>query len=62
MKTRAALLFEQPGKWEITEIDLEPPRQDELVIRMVAAGLCHSDDHVATGDLPFAGRSLRRRP
>ncbi len=55
MKTRAALLFEQPGKWEITEIDLEPPRQDELVIRMVAAGLCHSDDHVATGDLPFAG-------
>ncbi len=55
MKTRAALLFEQPGKWEIAEIDVEPPRQDELVVRMVAAGLCHSDDHVATGDLPFAG-------
>jgi S-(hydroxymethyl)glutathione dehydrogenase/alcohol dehydrogenase len=55
MKTKAAVLFEQPGTWETTEIDLEPPRQDELVVRMVAAGLCHSDDHVATGDLPFAG-------
>jgi NDMA-dependent alcohol dehydrogenase len=55
MKTRAAVLFEQPGTWQITEIDLEPPRQGELVVRMVAAGLCHSDDHVATGDLPFAG-------
>ncbi len=55
MKTKAAVLFEQPGKWEITEIDLDPPRQGELVVRMVAAGLCHSDDHVATADLPFAG-------
>jgi NDMA-dependent alcohol dehydrogenase len=55
MKTRAALLFEQPGTWEVTEIDLEPPRQDELVVRIVAAGLCHSDDHLATGDLPFVG-------
>lgn len=55
MKTKAALLLEQPGKWEITEIDVEPPRQGELVVRMAAAGLCHSDDHVVTGDLPFAG-------
>jgi S-(hydroxymethyl)glutathione dehydrogenase/alcohol dehydrogenase len=55
VKTRAALLFEQPGKWEITEIDLEAPRQGELVVQLAAAGLCHSDDHVTTGDLPFAG-------
>ncbi|MBX6391111.1 MAG: NDMA-dependent alcohol dehydrogenase [Frankia sp.] len=52
MRTKAAVLFEQPGKWETTEVELEPPRQDELLIRMAAAGLCHSDDHVATGDLP----------
>ncbi len=52
MLTKAAVLFAQPGKWELTEVELEPPRQDELLVRMSAAGLCHSDDHVATGDLP----------
>ncbi|MBL7496373.1 NDMA-dependent alcohol dehydrogenase [Frankia sp. CNm7] len=58
MRTRAAVLFEQPGKWEITEVELEPPRQDELLIRVAAAGLCHSDDHIATGDLSVADGSL----
>jgi Zn-dependent alcohol dehydrogenase len=52
MKSNAAVLHEQPGKWETVEVDLDPPRQGELLIRMMAAGLCHSDDHVATGDLP----------
>src|SRR5262245_51035124 len=55
MKSRAAVLFEQPGKWQITEIDVEPPRQGEILVRMAAAGLCHSDDHIATGDMPFTG-------
>jgi S-(hydroxymethyl)glutathione dehydrogenase/alcohol dehydrogenase len=55
MKSKAAVLHHQPGKWEVTEVEIDPPRQDELLIRMVAAGLCHSDDHVATGTLPFAG-------
>jgi S-(hydroxymethyl)glutathione dehydrogenase/alcohol dehydrogenase len=42
------------------EIELDEPWQDELLVRMVASGLCHSDDHMATGDqhvpmLPLAG-------
>jgi S-(hydroxymethyl)glutathione dehydrogenase/alcohol dehydrogenase len=53
MKTRTALMFEAPGKWAITEVDLDEPRQGELLLDMVASGLCHSDDHVATGDLPM---------
>jgi NDMA-dependent alcohol dehydrogenase len=52
MKTQAAVLFEQPGKWEIVDAELDGPGQGELLVRMVAAGLCHSDDHVVTGDLP----------
>jgi S-(hydroxymethyl)glutathione dehydrogenase/alcohol dehydrogenase len=52
MKTNAALMWSQPGKWDVTEIELDPPRQDEVLVRMVAAGLCHSDDHVAQGDMP----------
>ncbi len=33
-------------------VDLESPRQGDLLIRMAAAGSCHSGDHIATGDLP----------
>jgi alcohol dehydrogenase (nicotinoprotein) len=52
VRTKAAVLSEQPGKWEVTDVELDPPGQGELLIRMAAAGLCHSDDHIATGDLP----------
>jgi S-(hydroxymethyl)glutathione dehydrogenase/alcohol dehydrogenase len=60
MKTNAAVLFSQPGKWEVTEVDLDGPGPTEVLIKMGAAGLCHSDDHLVTGDmpamkLPFAG-------
>lgn len=54
MKTRAALLWEQPGKWEVTTVDLDPPKAGEVLVRVEATGLCHSDDHFATGDIPVA--------
>lgn len=58
MKTKAAVILgapskESPGKYETVELELDEPHQDELLVRMVAAGLCHSDDHMATGDLPM---------
>jgi S-(hydroxymethyl)glutathione dehydrogenase/alcohol dehydrogenase len=52
MKTNAALLWSTPGKWEVTQVDLDEPKHDEVLVRVVAAGLCHSDDHLATGDMP----------
>ncbi len=59
MRTRGAVLFQAPGEWEIVELEVEEPRHDELLIKMVAAGLCHSDDHYAKADtvapLPLAG-------
>ncbi len=58
MRTKAAVLFNQPGKWEVVDLDLEPPRQDELLVKMAAAGLCHSDDHILTGDLPIPLEAL----
>jgi NDMA-dependent alcohol dehydrogenase len=51
VKTRAAIMRTAPGTFEVVDIDLDEPRQNELRIRMHAAGLCHSDDHVQTGDL-----------
>ncbi len=53
MKTRAGVLMSVPGKWEIVEVDLDEPRHGELLLKMVASGLCHSDDHLSTGDIPF---------
>jgi S-(hydroxymethyl)glutathione dehydrogenase/alcohol dehydrogenase len=38
--------------WEITELDLDPPKAGEILVRFVAVGLCHSDDHLRTGDIP----------
>jgi NDMA-dependent alcohol dehydrogenase len=58
MKVRAGVLLQMPvkpeaGKWEVVEVDLDEPRQGELRLKMVASGLCHSDDHLTTGDIPF---------
>lgn len=52
MRTRAALLRGAPGSWEVTEVDLADPGPGEIQVQMVAAGLCHSDDHLTTGDMP----------
>ena len=52
MKTRAAVIVE-PGKpFEIEELDLDGPREGEVLIRYTHAGLCHSDLHVMHGDFP----------
>jgi NDMA-dependent alcohol dehydrogenase len=58
MKTQAAVLFKAPGDWEVVEVDLALPQQDELLVRMGAAGLCHSDDHITSGDLPVPPGAL----
>jgi len=60
MKTRGAILRTTPSEWEIVELDVDEPRQGELLVEVKASGLCHSDDHVAKGDsaisqFPIAG-------
>ena len=52
MKSRAALLFESPGRWEVCEVDVDPPKDHEVLVRMIASGLCHSDVHYNLGDQP----------
>ena len=50
MKSRAAVLRGVGIDWEVTEIDLDPPRAGEVLVRMAYAGICHSDEHFYTGD------------
>ncbi|OBK74386.1 NDMA-dependent alcohol dehydrogenase [Mycobacterium sp. 1274761.0] len=52
MKTNAAVLWEFGSDWSIEEIDLDPPGNGEVLVSWEATGLCHSDEHVRTGDLP----------
>jgi S-(hydroxymethyl)glutathione dehydrogenase/alcohol dehydrogenase len=52
MKTTAAALRAVGEKWEIIELDLDRPKDGEVLVRFVASGLCHSDDHLRTGDIP----------
>ncbi|MBA2322776.1 MAG: NDMA-dependent alcohol dehydrogenase [Pseudonocardiales bacterium] len=59
-QSRGAVIRKAPGTYEVVNLQVDDPRQGELRVKMVASGLCHSDDHVATGDLPvgiypFAG-------
>jgi NDMA-dependent alcohol dehydrogenase len=51
--TRGAILRSSPGRYETSELELDDPRFGELTVRLVASGLCHSDDHTASGDLHF---------
>lgn len=50
MKTMAAVLRGVGVDWEVTEIELDPPRTGEVLVKMAYAGICHSDEHFYTGD------------
>jgi NDMA-dependent alcohol dehydrogenase len=51
MKTTAAVVYEAGKPLELVELDLDGPREGEVLIRYTHAGLCHSDLHVMQGDL-----------
>jgi alcohol dehydrogenase (nicotinoprotein) len=51
MRTRAGVLRELGANWEVIELELDPPGPNEVLIRYVAAGFCHSDEHLRHGDI-----------
>ncbi|GAB3250680.1 NDMA-dependent alcohol dehydrogenase [Kineosporia babensis] len=52
--TRVSLVRQTPGTFETATVELDDPRQNEVTVKLAASGLCHSDDHIATGDIPVA--------
>ncbi|WP_159911181.1 zinc-dependent alcohol dehydrogenase family protein [Pantoea sp. 18069] len=60
MKTRAAVLtrtgadapYADSRPLEIREVDLAPPGAGEVLVKVVAAGICHSDLSIINGDRP----------
>ncbi len=43
MKTKAAVVFERSGKFKIEEIEISEPKDDEVLVRIAATGICHTD-------------------
>ncbi|MBQ9321629.1 MAG: NAD(P)-dependent alcohol dehydrogenase [Eubacterium sp.] len=54
MKIRAAITKEKEAPFEFTEIELAEPKADEILVRIQAAGVCHTDEAGRSGVLPFS--------
>lgn len=52
MRTTAAVA-RRSGAFEITTIELDEPRPDEVLVELVAVGICHTDLSAARGVIPF---------
>jgi S-(hydroxymethyl)glutathione dehydrogenase/alcohol dehydrogenase len=52
VQTEAAILWDEASEWSVEPIELDSPRQGEVLVRLAASGMCHSDEHLITNDLP----------
>ncbi len=52
MKSRAAVAIEAGKPLQIETIDVEAPRQGEVLLRMIATGVCHTDAFTLSGEDP----------
>jgi len=51
MTTRAAVCTGLEEPWKTEEVEIDPPGNREIRVKMVYAGMCHSDEHLRTGDI-----------
>ena len=51
MKTKASIVTELNGPFHTEEIEIDDLAANEVRVKMSFAGLCHSDEHLRTGDL-----------
>ena len=52
MKSRAAVAWEAGQPLEVTQIDVDGPRAGEVLVRITATGVCHTDAFTLSGDDP----------
>ena len=50
MKVKAAVLYEPRTPLVVETVDLDEPKEGEVLVRIAAAGVCHSDYHVMKGE------------
>ena len=52
MKSRAAVAFAAGQPLQVVEIDVAPPRAGEVLVRILATGVCHTDAFTLSGEDP----------
>lgn len=52
IKSRAAVAFEAKKPLEIVEVDVAMPKAGEVLLRVVASGVCHTDAYTLSGADP----------
>ncbi len=52
-KTIAAVIHEKDAPFALEEVELDEPHPNEVLVRMVATGLCHTDLSVRSGVIPL---------
>ena len=53
MQISAAVVQEVGGPFTLSDVDLQAPAPDEVVVQIAGAGICHTDIAVQQGHLPF---------
>jgi S-(hydroxymethyl)glutathione dehydrogenase/alcohol dehydrogenase len=51
MQVKASIVSELNGPWHTETIEIDEPHADEVKVKMAFAGMCHSDEHMRTGDM-----------
>ena len=51
-RTAAAVVVSEPGNFQLTEVEVRPPGPDEVVVEVVATGICGSDVELVAGTRP----------
>jgi aryl-alcohol dehydrogenase len=54
LRTKAAIVFQRGGAFTFDDVEIDDPRPGEVLVRMVASGICHTD--IAARDGLFATR------
>ncbi len=52
MRMKAAVAYGVNQPLVVEEVELDPPHAGEVMVKLHATGVCHSDVHSITGDLP----------
>ncbi|GEM_PF-2644987 len=61
MKTRAAVAYKAGAPLTIEEVDLQGPQAGEVLVEVMATGVCHTDAFTLSGDDPEGAFPARRR-
>ncbi|NLE09090.1 MAG: alcohol dehydrogenase catalytic domain-containing protein, partial [Dehalococcoidales bacterium] len=49
---KAAVCYEFGKPLSVEEVDIDPPQEGEVKVKVYATAVCHSDLHCIAGDLP----------